>query len=294
MAAPAGAGPADAGPQVRFGVALVIGRIAQFVLPPGSRGAGVQGPAADRLPGAVIEPGNQALRGGPGFGLGGADDDVGPVAEPELAAVAGGAGSHVRQDGPDSGQRVGPHQKHVRGLGGDLAGCFGQAAEIERRAAAPDRAQPRRVQCDVHEFTVEVDWLAVEQVPQNLYDLQGAAVPGSRFQALAGQVGGDDIDRQAPVEQLIDRGELPSELRRPHLPHPHRDQQLHPAQQRGDPGGERDRVDAHRVARRQQQVVVSGLFRAERDVAAVFPARLQPAIRHAEKLVIVVAQRGKP
>jgi hypothetical protein len=45
----AGVGPADAGPQVRFGVALIAGRVAQFVLPPGSRGAGVQGPAADRI-----------------------------------------------------------------------------------------------------------------------------------------------------------------------------------------------------------------------------------------------------
>src|SRR5580693_7700735 len=95
-------------------------------------------------------------------------------------------------------------------------------------------------------------------------------------------------------EHLIDRGELPGELRGPHLTHPHGDQELHPAQQRGDPGGERYRVDPHRVAGGQQQVVVSGLLRAERDIAAVFPARLQPAVRHAEKLVVVVTQRGKP
>lgn len=55
---------ADAGPQVRFGVAVVIGDVAELVLPLGSRGAGVQGPAADGVAGAVIEPGNEALRGG--------------------------------------------------------------------------------------------------------------------------------------------------------------------------------------------------------------------------------------
>jgi hypothetical protein len=54
----AGAGPADAGPQVGLGVALVVGGRAQFALPRVSRGGGVQRPGADALAGVRVEPGD--------------------------------------------------------------------------------------------------------------------------------------------------------------------------------------------------------------------------------------------
>src|SRR5262249_19053458 len=55
-----GTGPgtptADAGPQVRLGVAFVVGRRTQFVLPHAAGGSGVQGPAADLFPRVCVEP----------------------------------------------------------------------------------------------------------------------------------------------------------------------------------------------------------------------------------------------
>ena len=148
----------------------------------------------------------------PGLGLGGAHDHVGPVAEPQLAAVPGRPGPHVLDHRPDPGQRVRPHQEHVGRLRGHLAGRLGQAAEVERGTAALG-PQPRRVQGQVHELAVEVDRLAVEQIPQHGHGLQRAPVTRARLQLLPGQVGGDDVDREPAVQHLVQGGDLPGQLR---------------------------------------------------------------------------------
>ena len=245
------------------------------------------------LPGLGVQPRDQPPGRGPRFVLGGPDDHVRTVAEPQLTSVPGRPRPHVGDHRRDAFQGVRPHQVHVGGLRGDLARRVGQPAEVERRGAS-GRVQPRRVQVEVHELAVVRDVLAVQQVAQHAHDLERAAVPRRRLQCLAGQVRGDDVDGQPAAEHLVDGGELARELRRPHLAHPHRDQQPHPPQQRRDPGCECDRVDAHRVAGRQQEVVVAGFLGRERDAPAVLPARQQGAVRHAEKLVVVVAERGEP
>src|SRR5215471_15656585 len=74
-----GAPTADAGPQVRLSIALVIGRLTQFILPHAAGGGGVQGPPTDPFPRLSVKTGDQTPRRSPRFGLGIADDDVGAV-----------------------------------------------------------------------------------------------------------------------------------------------------------------------------------------------------------------------
>ncbi len=225
--------------------------------------------------------------------LGVADDHVRPVAESQLPPVAGRPRADVGDRLGDPVDRVGPHQEHVGRLRGDLLGVVGEAAEVERGAAA-GRPDARRVELEVVEVAVMGDALAVEQRAQYVHDLERARVPGRRLQRRPGEVGGDDVDRQPAAEDLVDGRQLTRELRRPHLAHPHREQQLHPPQQRRDPGRECDRVDPHRVAGGQQQVVVAAGLGGERDVAAVRPAGLERRVADPEELVVVVAQRGEP
>jgi hypothetical protein len=134
----------------------------------------------------------------------------------------------------------------------------------------------------------------VQQCPKDLHPLQRAPIPRAGLERLTGDVGGDDVDREATAEDLVERGELAGELGHPELAHPDRREQPHPTDLGGDGRGEGDRVDPEGVAGRQQDVVVAQLVGGEHDVAAVRIAGLQRRVGLAQELVVVVAQRAEP
>ena len=58
---------------------------------------------------------------------------------------------------------------------------------------------PRRVDLEIDEVAVELHGVAVEQLAQGEHHLGRAAIAGPAGERLAGQVAGDDVDRQAAV-----------------------------------------------------------------------------------------------
>lgn len=72
------------------------------------------------------------------------------------------------------------------------------------------------------------------------------------------------------------------------------DEQPNVARQRRHRRGKGRRVDAKRVTRGQQDVIVTRRFGLQDDVAAMFETGAQQRIGDAEKLVVVVAQRREP
>ena len=136
---------------------------------------------------------------------------------------------------------------------------------------------------------------AVEQLAQRPHPLAGALVAGRRLERFAGDVGRDDVDRQPPVGELVDRRQLAGELRQPHLTHPHGEQQ----------------VDACRCAWRSPRRtrwsrspvrIPTGAARCRTRCgrrcltmsAQCVPGTGERRIGHAEELVVVVAQCAEP
>lgn len=64
--------------------------------------------------------------------------------------------------------------------------------------------------------------------------------------------------------------------------------------QGGDGRGERDRVNAERVARGEKDVVEPVAVGGEGDVSAVLPAGLEGGVWDAEEFVVVVAKCREP
>ncbi len=205
----------DARPQVGLGIAVVGRALAQRGLC-GDAGRGrVERLGADFGALAGIELGEQPVGGGARLRLGVAHDDMRAVAIAQRAAVFGSARGHVSDDRGDRLGLVGPHQEDVAALRRRLACILGQAAEIERRRLARDGADARRIELELPELAVMVEALAVQHRLEDLHRLDGAAVARARRQHLAGQIGRDDVDRQPPAEQPVDRRDLARELRRP-------------------------------------------------------------------------------
>ena len=190
--------------------------------------------------------------------------------------------------------RVGPHQVHVASLGGGLAGFVGQAAEVHRRASPRNRRDVRRSEIDFVELAVERERFAVEQRPQDVHNFDASPVARCGFHRLSGQLAGDDVDGETSAKHPIERRQLPRKLRRPHLAAANGDEQADSVRERHDAAGERDRIDAQLIARRQKDVVEAAALCRDDDVAAMLVARAQAVVGHAEEFVIVVAQRRKP
>ena len=127
-----------------------------------------------------------------------------------------------------------------------------------------------------------------------MHELDGSAVARLRVEGLPRHVRADDVDRQAPLGHLVDGGELTSELREPHLPDPHGEQQVDLFGVGGDRRGKRGRVDPELVARWQEDVVEAIAVGGLDDVTAMVPRALQLGVRDAEELVVVVAQGTEP
>ena len=141
---------------------------------------------------------------------------------------------------------------------------------------------------------MDVDRLAVQQLAQRAHPLTGALVARRRLERLARDVRRDDVDRQASAGELVDRRQLTSELREPHLAHAHGQQQVDVLGVRGDGRRERGGVDAQAVPGRQQHVVEAVAVGGAHDVGAVFPGTGQRRIGDSEEFVVVVAQGAEP
>ena len=216
------------------------------------------------------------------------------VAEAQRPAIGGGARGHVGDDAGNDLLPVGPHQEHVRLLRRRIARRRRQTAEIQQRGLARRHADARWIDLQLPERAVMIERLPIQQRLQYPHRLDRAGIARARCQRLAGQVGRNDVDRQPPAQHPVDRRDLPRQLRRPAFADPHRHQQRHPPQHRRDRGGKGGGVDPQRIARRQQDIVEPAAFGLQHDVAAMLPARLQLGVGHAQKLVIVVAQRREP
>ena len=223
-----------------------------------------------------------------------AHDDVDAVAELQRAAALGGAGGHVGDDFLHLVHRVGPHQIHIGSFGSRFARVFGQAAEIERRALAGNGLHVWRRQLQLVELALVVERVAVEQRLQNLHHLDRAVIAWLGGQHFARHVGRDDVDGEAATQDLIERGDLAGQLRRPGFAHADRHQQADAMGERGDGTGKHLGVDAKLIARWQQDIVEPALFGGHHDIAAMFPAGAQARIGHAEELIVIVAQGGEP
>ena len=174
--AAAGARAADAGPQIGFGIAVIGGVLAQRRLG-GDAGRGrIERFGADRRARGGIELRQQAIgrRARLGFGL--ANDHMGAVAEAQRAAMLVGAALHVGDDRGDIFLPVGPHQEDVAALRRRFARILAQAAEIQQRRLARERADARRIDLQLPEFAVMVERLAVQQRLQDMHRLDRAGV----------------------------------------------------------------------------------------------------------------------
>jgi hypothetical protein len=78
-----------------FGVAVVVGPLAQFALASDADGAGVQRALTDGPSDLVIQLGDEVLGGGAGLDLTLAHHDVDSVPESQFASVVGRALAHV-------------------------------------------------------------------------------------------------------------------------------------------------------------------------------------------------------
>ncbi len=98
-----------------------------------------------------------------------------------------------------------------------LTGVLGQPPEIYLWVAAGHRGDPWRREIEFVKLSIVVQRRAVQQSPQDCYHLDGAGIARRAGQGLAGQIAGDDFDGQPPIQQPIEGGDLPGQLRRPHL-----------------------------------------------------------------------------
>ena len=133
-----------------------------------------------------------------------------------------------------------------------------------------------------------------QQESQRIHGLRRALVTHRSRLHSTRKIRRDDVDGQPSLEHLIERGDLPGELRGPELTTTHGQQETNPSGQRGHASGEGRGVDAERVSRRQKDVVVPERLGPQHDVATMRPRTEQVGVDDAELLVIVVAQRREP
>ena len=139
-----------------------------------------------------------------------------------------------------------------------------------------------------------IERVAVQQGFQDGHGLRRAAVARGRCQSLARHVGGDDVDGQPPAENPVKRGNLPGKLWRPGFTNADRHQQPDAFHQRCNGGGKNRGIDAQRISGGQQDIVEATAVSGHHDIAAMLPARFEHRVGHAEKLIVIITQRGKP
>ena len=288
------AGPADAGPQVVFGEAVARSRLAQFGLSADTDALRVERTGANARAFLVVDGRDQMFGGFDRFSFGVAHDDVAAVAESQDATVTGRPIAHVVDRCRNVRFDVGPHQVDVCSRRRHFAGFLAEATEVEQwilRALDRDAGwfDVQRV-----ELTVEVEAFAPHQRANRCHHLESPSVTSGSVERLARHLRRDDVDRESAAEGVVEGGELTSELRCPYLAAAHGDEQPDPRGERGDGRSKRHGVDAEGIAGRKEDVIETGTFGVEDDVATVFPAAAQVGPRHSQLFVVVVAECPEP
>ena len=212
-----------------------------------------------------------------------ASSSVGPEDRPERDADARhvraarrlGLGAHAGDLLGRLGERLAPERVHVRVLAADAVGRVGGAAEVERDARRLRRAQVAPRVLEVVEAPVVV--VGGVRRPGQLEDVEvlvGArvALVLDRVVAVARHLGvaaaRDDVDRDAPARELVERDEGARRERGGEEARPVRDQE---AEALGDAGAVRG--DLHAVglrrARVDQDLVEAGVLVRDDEAARV-------------------------
>ena len=178
-------------------------------------------------------------------------------------------------------------------LGRDLASRLGRSTEVHRRRYASARGHRREVVV-APVLTVVGDGLVGPERAQQRHRLRRAAVALGRPERLAGQLAGDDVDRQSPVEELLQVLRRSGEHRRIELAHPHRRQQPRRGERRRQRRRKGPRIHPRHERTRDQHVVEARSFRAGDDVAVVLERRSAGGIVDAEACRVTHTRRGEP
>ena len=205
-----------------------------------------------------------------------------------------GARGHVVDQVLRALHRFGPHQVDIAPFGRRFLGRGRKPTEIEGRAFAADGLHPWRVEVDLVMLAIDGQMLAIQQRLQDMHRLHRAAIAGFAVHLVAGQVGRDDVDVQPPARNLVQRRDLPRQLRGPAFTDAHRHQQLDPRRQHRNRTRKGRGVETKRIARRQQDIVKSALFGVQNDIAAMLPTRRQHRVGLPQKFIVIIAQGGKP
>ena len=153
----------------------------------------------------------------------------------------------------------------------------------------------RRVdQVELVDLAVVIDAVLGPGLPEDLHHLAGSAVAQLAAFLLAGEVRGDDVERQPALQHVVQRGHRAGEHDRVHLAAADRRQQVHAGGQRRHGGDEAQGVLADLVGRGAEDVAKAQRLGPQRDVAGVRPAAAQVALGHAQVAEIVRAQRREP
>ena len=173
------------------------------------------------------------------------------VPEAKLPPVASGALTQIGEGLLDLPHTIWPEQIDIGSARRRLSDRLREAPKVERRTAARQGPQARRLDLERMELAAARDGLAIQQVAQDLHHLNRAPVARAGLERGAGQVARDDVHGEPAGEHLIEGRELPRQHRRPQLSAAHGHQQLHAGEQRCDASREGHRVDAEGVARGQ-------------------------------------------
>jgi hypothetical protein len=200
----------DPGPQVGMDLQPVPAAAVQREHPLLPLGLAPRQPGLYGLHGLGVEPFEQPVRLGPRLRGRVTRDDMQPDTEPERPPLLGRQPPDPGDLLGDLGRRLAPSEVHVHVLGGDLPRDRRRSPEVHLGHRV---GQPRQLRVlDAQMLTGQIDGLAVPQLPYDLQEFAGTAVPvvlveevpvGPLLVALAA---GDDVEEQPSAGLPLERG----------------------------------------------------------------------------------------
>ena len=109
---------------------------------------------------------------------------------------------------------------------------------------------------------------------ENLHDFARALIPIAALCGFAGEVGTDNVHRQAPFKHMIERGQSPRQHDRLHLSAPHRSEHIARLRQWRAPGDKAQRILSDLIGRGAENVAKTLPLGFQQNVSAVRPAGL--------------------
>ena len=179
----------------------------------------------------------------------------------------------------------------------ELLRSGGDASEVHERASVLLVGFGRfgAGQADLVEFALE--FIGAVRRPHALEDpddLAAAGVADLVTLLRSRHVRGDDVDAEPTLRDVIEGGEGASEHGWPDLAHAQGDELVDRLRLRGHRRGEGEGILSHDPARGQEDVLIAEPVGHPDNVTTVFVAAAEFAVGHAEELVVVAAECGKP